>query len=175
MMARTRKLTAAILTKLGRHGPSSSVEIAESVGLSTASARSNVFQALRQLVHEGRIVKIGAQSGKNGGSVYCLASQLQERPKPADMSRAFDVMAEIERAALNPEGGWWRDPLTSNKKFKRVLRRAAVMEALSVGCTPSQIARAAGAKYHQVALAIKNERERPGSDARAKGAKQCCL
>lgn len=54
-------------------------------------------------------------------------------------------------AALAPPGGWMR---WSEVHRKPVLRRDAVIEALSVGCTPGQIAAAAGVTSERVWAAI---------------------
>ena len=73
-----------------------------------------------------------------------------ERAKAAEFVRetkAVRTEAEVQRLALSPAGGWWRQkkaPGRSKRFGTRTLRHEPIMEARSVGCTPSQIAAAIG-------------------------------
>lgn len=77
-----------------------------------------------------------------------------------DAKALAKIEADIQRAALNPDGGWWRP---SKRGHGLTLRRDVVLAALSVGCTTRQIATASGAPLVRIqvnAAVAKNQTTR---------------
>lgn len=78
----------------------------------------------------------------------------------AKETKAAQALAEVQRIALNPVGGWWeKKPIgVARGAWRRThpdrLRAAAVHDAYSVGCTRAQICRASGANENQIARAL---------------------
>jgi transposase-like protein len=69
---------------------------------------------------------------------------------------ALAAQAAAQQAALSPAGGWWR-----HGKGGKKIRRLAVMEAISVGCSTVQIMRASGVTRRLLHNAIVECRKNP--------------
>lgn len=96
-----------------------------------------------------------ARTPLRGAALKAAVAAKEAAARDAErFSEAQRVQDAAIAVALAPAGGWWRAP-NGGRWGKPVLRRQAVLDAYSVGATPAQIARAAGATVSAIFRVLK--------------------